>query len=103
MLEGPQWLIFTSISWTLINKNFTTCSPPCSSNFLLTPIPVVVYSPNFIRPTTVEYGNLAIGLWLNASKKCSASRPNHLFTSFWMHSTSVLSRQPFHHHRETRS
>jgi hypothetical protein len=47
-------------------QNFPLCFPLCLSNFPLAPIPVVTYSPNFIRPTTVEYGNLAIGKWSNA-------------------------------------
>jgi hypothetical protein len=33
------------------------------------------------------------------SEKCSASEPNRLFTLFWIHLTSVPSRQPFHYHR----
>ena len=32
-----------------------------------------------------------------------AQPPTRLFTSSWMHLTSVLLHQPFHHHREKKS
>ena len=41
-----------------------------SSNFLLGPIPVALYSPDSILHMTAENGNPAIALWWNASKKC---------------------------------
>ena len=102
MLGGPLWPTFISTSGTSINKNFTTCFHLFSSNFLLGPILVVMYFPSSILRVVVGRRYLVIGKWLNASKICSVSRRNHLFTSFWMHLTSVPSRQPFHHLREKR-
>ena len=44
-------------------EGFPTCFPLSSSNFLLGPIPVAMYSPVSILRTTVECGNPTIALW----------------------------------------
>ena len=60
-MGGPQWPISISTSGTSINKDFPTCFPLSSSNFLLVPSPVAIYSPDSILHTTVECGNPEIG------------------------------------------
>src|SRR5882762_10543687 len=101
MLGRPRWPIFISTSGTSTNKNFTICFPLSSSNFLLGPIPVVTYSPDFILHTIEGNGNLAIAPWWNASKKCSPSSTHEgQHTLSWMPSTSVRRYPAFHHHEK---
>src|SRR5580658_8504111 len=102
MLGRPRWPTFILTSGTSINKDFTTCFRHFSSNLLLGPIPVAIYSPGSILHMVVEHRNPAIALWSNASKKLSPSMRKGLHTLSWMPSTSAR-RHPPSHHREKRS
>ena len=63
MLGGPLWPTSISTSGTSISKDFTTYFHPFSSNSLLGPTLVAIYSPSSILHIVVEHRNLVITQW----------------------------------------